>query len=60
MSRYKFITGCPVCGSKEKCKWVHKDCSSYEEIDENRDIYYSGCNKLLFIMDYKFQKVNCI
>jgi hypothetical protein len=56
MSRYKFITGCPVCGSKEICKWVHKDCSSYEEIDENGDIYCSGCNKLLgFIMDLEYR-----
>ena len=57
MSRYKFITGCPACGSKEKYQWVHKNCSSYEEIDEDGDIYCLGCNKRLgFIMDLEY---NC-
>ena len=57
MSRYKFITGCPACGSKEKYQWVHKNCSSYEEIDEDGDIYCLGCNKRLgFIMDLVY---NC-
>lgn len=55
MSRYKFIAGCPACGSKEKYQWVHKNCSSYEEIDENGDIYCLGCNKTLgFIMDLEY------
>ena len=55
MSRYKFIAGCPACGSKEKYQWVHKNCSSYEEIDEDGDIYCLGCNKTLgFIMDLEY------
>ena len=55
MPRYKFIAGCPACGS---CGlWHHKNCSSYGEIDEDGWIYCNGCNKYLgFIMDLEF---NC-
>ena len=57
MPRYTFIAGCPACGKKEKYKWVHKNCSKYEEIDENGFIYCLGCNRNLgFLMDLEY---NC-
>lgn len=57
MPKYKFIAGCPSCGSRERGLWHHKDCSSYEEIDEDGWIYCNGCNQYLgFIMDLKY---NC-
>ena len=57
MGRYKFIAGCPACGRKEKYQWVHKNCSSYEEIDEDGDIHCLGCNRNLgFLMDLEY---NC-
>ena len=57
MPRYKFIAGCPACGSRERGLWHHKNCSSYEEIDEDGWIYCNGCNKYLgFIMDLEY---NC-
>ena len=39
MSRYKFISGCPVCGNRELNNWTHSKCGGEEEIDENGDIY---------------------
>ena len=57
MPKYKFIAGCPACGSLEKGLWHHKNCSSYEEIDEDGWIYCNGCKKYLgFIMDLQY---NC-
>jgi hypothetical protein len=57
MSKYKFIAGCPACGSRNRDLWHHQDCSSYEEIDENGWIYCLGCNQNLgFIMDLTY---NC-
>ena len=55
-TRYKFIGGCPVCG-KNRGLWHHKDCSSYEEIDEDGWIYCLGCKSYLgYIMDLRY---NC-
>ena len=57
MPRYKFIAGCPVCFHSERGLWHHKNCTSYEEIDENGFIYCNGCNRNLgFIMDLQY---NC-
>ena len=55
--RYQFIAGCPACGSRDRGLWRHKDCSSYEEIDEDGWIYCLGCKKYLgFLMDLQY---NC-
>ena len=55
--RYKFIAGCPACGSRDRGLWHHANCSSYEEIDEDGWIYCLGCRKYLgFLMDLRY---NC-
>lgn len=55
--RYKFIAGCPACGKGERGLWHHKNCSSYEEIDDDGWIYCLGCSKYLgFIIDLRY---NC-
>ncbi len=57
MPRYKFITGCPVCGDRELHHWTHATCGGEEEIDEDGDIYCLECRTYLgFIMDIRF---NC-
>ena len=42
MTRYKFYAGCPACGDRTLGLWHHKNCSSYEEIDEDGWIYCLG------------------
>ena len=56
MPKYNFILGCcPVCGEEGEENYTHRECSSYEEIDENGDIYCKGCNKCLgFITDLTY------
>ena len=57
MSRYKFITGCPVCGDGKLIHWTHANCGGEEEIDEDGDIYCLKCKRNLgFIMDLDY---NC-
>ena len=57
MSRYKFISGCPVCGNRELNNWTQSKCGGEEEIDENGDIYCLKCKENVgFIMDIRF---NC-
>ena len=55
--RYKFFAGCPACGKGEPYLHKHNNCSFYEEIDEDGNIYCLGCSKYLgFIMDLRY---NC-
>lgn len=57
MPRYKFIAGCPACGSRDRYVWTHTNCSKTEEIDEDGWVYCLGCEKYLgFLMDLKY---NC-
>lgn len=42
MTRYKFYAGCPACGDRTLGLCHHKNCSSYEEIDEDGWIYCLG------------------
>jgi len=57
MPKYIFYAGCPSCDDRTPGLWRHKNCSSYEEIDEDGWIYCFGCSKYLgFIMDLRY---NC-
>ena len=56
MNRYRFFSICPACGRGEPYLHTHRNCSSYEEIDENGIVYCRGCNSNLgFIGDLEYQ-----
>ena len=59
MSRYKFIAGCPACGSEKLIHHTHAFCGGEEEIDENGNIHCLKCKRNLgFIMDLDYKCSN--
>ena len=56
MVRYKFFSICPACGMGEPYLHTHRNCSSYEEIDDDGRVYCKGCDSYLgFIADLEYK-----
>ena len=54
--KFKFYTNCPGCGRGAPYLHTHKNCTSYEEIDEDGMVYCNGCNSCLgFIADLTYK-----
>ena len=54
MPGWPFITACPSCDNKEKCKWVHASDDGLQTIDRNGDIHCYKCSMCTFLMDLRY------
>lgn len=54
MPKYAFYTSCPGCDNKTKYYWFHSGCRGDMEIWHDGDLECNRCNKMGFILDWKF------
>ena len=51
---WPFITECPACDNREKCKWVHASDDGLQTIDRDGDIHCYKCSMCTFLMDLRY------
>ena len=54
MPKYDFYTSCPSCENKTKYYWIHSGCGGDMKIWHDGDLECQSCEKMGFILDWKF------